>query len=393
MATPTPDTLADGRERKGWFTKKWRAMNDWGDDFERKHFDGDLKGSLTGTSSKATDVAANSWKAMNEFGQDVERRHFDGDFVGTLAQAPQLVGDALASSLDAFDETLLGVAPPVIYTDDFGYGGSGPSGSPAHTESAWAFGGPFAEGLPMPRERSSSSSSAPQSSWGQVKHIQDERRMQLDANNSATPALMEEVQRLRERLAEERERRRGRVAAIDALDEAASGHRKISAEERQAIAGAEEKRSKASLRSYGAERALAQLQEAHHAHLSRKAQNEAEMQQHSLAASKHAAALSKDEQLREEEGERAWARAGPEMEALKNAKLEVAEALGLLDHARLERRKELNKFQQEIEALATDNSRLKLAADGYVAPGGSFRQSVRRLFRVAAGGDDSDNHP
>merc|ERR1719203_1136960 len=102
------------------------------------------------------------------------------------------------------------------------------------------------------------------------------------------------------------------------MDEDASCQRRRLNEERQAIATAETRRSAAGLRSYAAERSLAQLQEAHHAQLSRKAQNEAELQQHALAVAKHAAAIAADEQIREEEGPRAWARAGPEMDALKH---------------------------------------------------------------------------
>lgn len=380
--------MADGRRRGGWLTNTFKAMNDWGDEFEKKHFDGDLKGTL----SKAPKKAA---EAMNEWGDDFERRHFDGDVVGVVTQATQKAADVVTSTLEVLDDSFVGIAP---YSDDFDFVGAGSiSAAGGYAEDNWANeGADFAEGGGSSSSAASASGTARQSqaeagsSWTRVQLLQEERRKQMDANNGATPQLWQVAQRLKEQLEEERCKRRGRIAAMDALDPSTCILRAEVAEERHKAAIAEEQRSVAGARSYTAERGLAQLQECHHAQLSRKAANEAEMQQHALAAAAASAAASEDAQLREYEGPRAWARAGPEMEALKAAKLECAEVLGLLDEARLHRRRELRALQEEIEALEAKNKTLKLAADGYVAPGNSFRQSIKRLFRVAAGKEDID---
>ncbi|CAK0886663.1 unnamed protein product [Prorocentrum cordatum] len=68
------------RETRGSFGglgKAWKAMNAWGDEFERKHFNGDLLHTVGSAPRKTV-------QAMNEWGDDFERRHFDGDLIGAI---------------------------------------------------------------------------------------------------------------------------------------------------------------------------------------------------------------------------------------------------------------------------------------------------------------------
>lgn len=360
-------STGDVHRPRGILRGAWRAMNDWGDGFERRHFDGDLKGKLKAAPLKAVEVGNDTLKAMNDWGDELERTHFEGDFVGTLAEAPHKAVVAINSTLAVIDNGLDGFAPPSFPNADASLA------STDHLNVVASAG----NGLPL------DSKQGLVGSWEEMRQIQDERRLQADAQSSAIPALWEVAQRLKEQIVEERERRKGRAAAVDGLDEALRLQRLELAEERQLVASGEEQRSVSGMRSYSQERCFAQLQERHHSLLSRRASHEAQIHKLTLEASAATVAAAEDDKVREAEGRRAWARAGPEMEALKEAKLELAEVLGLLDEARMHRRRELLALQDRLSKLEEENAALRLASDGYVAPGGSFRASLRRLVSVA----------
>merc|ERR1712232_204446 len=85
----------------------------------------------------------------------------------------------------------------------------------------------------------------------------------------------------------------------------------------------------------------------------------------------------------------AWAREGPETEALKDAKMALAELLAEQDEARMSAKREEKVLQVEIQAAQAESARLKSAiADQLGPPGQSFRSSVWRLLKVAGGGQD-----
>lgn len=385
MAASSSDSAAVGIHRSGFLRGTFKAMSDWGDEFERRHFDGDLKGALVRAPQKAKVVGSSTFKAMNKWGDDFERRHFDGDFVGALTKAPQKAGSVISSTLEVIDSSLEGIVPTPAHARDAAI-----SVAVCLNTSTFTTDQSSTE-VTATRGNTSATAEARHrfvGSWEEVQHLQDERRLKVDARSGSTPGLWEAAQRLKDEIAEERERRRGRAVALDALDEALRLQRLELAEERQLVASAEEQRSVADLRSYASERAFAQLQERHHALLSRRASHEAELQQRALDVAAAAAAAAHDKHLRESEGPRAWARAGPEMEALKEAKLELAEVLGLLDEARMHRRQELWALEKQITDLACENKTFRLASDGYVAPEGSFRSSLRRLVAVAMGRGD-----
>jgi len=345
-------------------------MSDWGDEFERRHFEGDLKSALKRAPQKVTSVGSNTFKAMSDWGDDFERRHFEGDFVGVLTKAPQAAGAAIGTTLESVDSLLEGLVPPPP-------GPEFPAPALFTGQLEAPFSAPLAQAAAPAAERP----------WEALQRRQERQRAQGREvpDGVAAPALWGTAEKLRADLAEERERRRGRAAALDAMAEAVRLHRAALAEGRQLSAAADERRSVADARAYTSERDLAQMQERHHALLSRRAMHGAELARHAASASAAERAVQADEQIRAAEGPRAWARAGPEMEALKEAKVELAQVHCLLDEARLHRRRELAAMQARISELVAANERYRLASDGYVAPEGSFRKSLRQLFAVARG--------
>merc|ERR1711972_432971 len=113
-------------------------------------------------------------------------------------------------------------------------------------------------------------------------------------------------------------------------------------EERELLARAEEERADLDEREDEGARRFDDLQEKHQTALSRKASLEAELRQEKIAADLANRAANKALK------EGAWAREGPETQALLNAKMTLAEALGDVDEARLLSRRELAKIQKEI---------------------------------------------
>lgn len=191
----------------------------------------------------------------------------------------------------------------------------------------------------------------------------------------------------------ERERRRGRAAALRAQDEALRPlHRELGEAERACRLGSSEglEHSVTEHRARAVERAYLELQEKHHTLLSRRAANEAELHRHLLEARAAAAAdrLRGKVPAADEESSRAWARDGPETEALKAAKVELAEALGLVDEDRLHRRRELRALHSEVEVLQAENARLRDRFDEHTVQKVTLFSSVRRLLAVATGQDD-----
>lgn len=345
-------------------------MNEWGDDFERKHFDGDIKSALRKAPTE-------TWKGMNEWGDDFERRNFNGDLVGTLAQPLAAAGQGIRSKLGALEETLEARADIITYDEGImEYHASAAAASTSAASSA------------APSASSSSRPSAP--------HVTATTAAKAAPRPEREPDWRD-AQRLQETLPTERERRKGRVAASRAMDEALRLLRAEAASERRCCLAEEARLAVADATSYIAERDLTQLQEKHHALLSCKAKQEAEVQRHALARAHAERKMAEDEAIREFEGPRAWAKAGKELEALKDAKLELANVLMLVDEARLEKRRELRKLQDEVEKADAEGQKLrevlKHASDGYVAPGGSIKSSLRRLWAVASGKGDPYDEP
>jgi len=104
------------------------------------------------------------------------------------------------------------------------------------------------------------------------------------------------------------------------------------------------------------------------------------------------AAAAAERAAREASREGAWARDGPETEALKTAKVALAEILGGMDEVRLQERHEAAELQREIEAAQAERAVLQRLAE-QPPPAKSFGASFWRLVKVARGGEDPCGHP
>ncbi|CAE7929219.1 TATDN1 [Symbiodinium sp. KB8] len=201
-------------------------------------------------------------------------------------------------------------------------------------------------------------------------------------------AGMESVaEELQEQLQAEQARRQGRCEALRALRVALLKLPSEAVQEKSFADEAAGARAEAAARVSAAKRALEALKENHHqlqekleAQLDQRGQLEA-------AAAAAQSAVERQAQLAAS-ASREWARDGPETDALKASKIELAELLGEVDEARLHRRRELKALQQALEALERENEWLRTGGhDRYEAPG-SFAASLKRLFRVAIGKED-----
>eukprot|EP00747_Dinoflagellata_sp_TGD_P193276 gnl/TRDRNA2_/TRDRNA2_59231_c1_seq1.p1 gnl/TRDRNA2_/TRDRNA2_59231_c1~~gnl/TRDRNA2_/TRDRNA2_59231_c1_seq1.p1 ORF type:complete len:388 (+),score=94.59 gnl/TRDRNA2_/TRDRNA2_59231_c1_seq1:78-1166(+) len=352
----------DGRRRKGaWggIGKVWKAMNEWGDEFERRNFDGDFVGALGGAPKKA-------WSGLNEFGEEFERRHFDGDFLSAIDRTVDRVNTAATQMLGDDRDEDMGA------TDSHGnmHGvGSSSGSSSVHRPPP-----------PVSPPRSSCASGPPNAAV--EASFPSPAASGSGPGAASVPGLWEQARTLQAELAKEQEHRQGRIASLRSLDAAVQGLRSELMEERRECAKAEAERKSAEGQLDSAENVLEDLQERHYALLGRKAAQEAELRRFSLAAAVRDHADR--EELRVRSRRDSWARDGQELEALKEAKVALAEVLGCLDEARLQSRRELAALQQEVEAAQEENIRLRQGYDNYVAPK-SFKDSIRRLVSVAVG--------
>lgn len=196
--------------------------------------------------------------------------------------------------------------------------------------------------------------------------------------------LLDRLNQLQSELAREREARQGRAALLQKLDSQSRCLREELQEERCLLEKAEDHRTVHDARADDAERALEELQERQHGLLSRRATLEAEIRRHSVAA------WTEELSRRQAAKDREWARDGPETEALKCAKVDLAETLGMLDEARMHSRKGLAKLQREVENVGAENLALQHScANAAAAPAPfSLRQSVWQLLTSGARRDE-----
>jgi len=256
----------------------------------------------------------NTFKALSDWGDDFERKHFDGDFLGKMSNAPCKVGESAS-----FISEELGVAAAKLLEEAVGQAGKGPDGDAVTSSSV---------PTTVPAQTPASSSTTPPES------------------------LLEQFQELQAESAKEREQHRGRASALASLDEAIRHLRAEVVEEARLLELDEAERDLADTKETQTESVLEALQKEHYAARSRKAAQEADLRRFEVAAAaeQHAA--------REASRAGAWARDGPETEALKDAKIALAEALGQLDEVRLRGRREIAELQQVIEVAQAENARL-----------------------------------
>merc|ERR1712083_58369 len=102
---------------------------------------------------------------------------------------------------------------------------------------------------------------------------------------------------------------------------------------------------------------------------------EAEMRKHAVVLA------AADRAAKEASREGSWARDGPETEALKDAKLALAQVLSEIDEARLEAKRGALELQKQIDSAQVERRYLSQNSDLYEAPTG-FGASIRRLLKV-----------
>jgi len=280
--------------------------------------------------------------------ENVERRHFDGNFLEAIRNAPVQVGERASRIGEE-----LGTAAVKLVEEAQGRGL--PEGNPGTILSA--------------------EDMTPSMSLDQF----------LDASqpppcaSSSRPGVWEECEQLRRRLDEEREMRRGRALALNALDEALRGMRTELLEEKRLLAEAEEARLARCTSLEAIERTIEELQEEHDRVQSQKVAVQARLRR----LGDDAAARARQERQATREG--AWAREGPETEALMLAKLELAELLGQHDEVKLRGRQEVADLTIQIATAKAETAELHNRKDVKVKPT-SFRGAIGRFIKTTARG-------
>mmetsp|Transcript_10715 Transcript_10715/g.23640 ORF Transcript_10715/g.23640 Transcript_10715/m.23640 type:complete len:433 (-) Transcript_10715:185-1483(-) len=326
-----------------------------------------------------------AWRGLRTWGDQLERRHFDGDFLATVSSASRQVSER-ASRLG---EELGSAAAKLVEEAQAaqGPGGGEPQAQEAHSSGKRPNGGgslipPFQlpqtsqtpwgfSGLSTPQVENDSSTAAPKCS--SAKPDTTTAATTATKGASEVTALWEQRERLQRELTEERDRRRGRSLALSALDDASRALRSDLLEARRSLATAEDRRASA-LRSVDeAERAFEQLTEKHDKLQRRQAQCEVEIRKHGQAV----AAAERAERQASREG--AWARDGPEMEALKIAKLTLAELLAVIDQAQLDAKKQDFELQLEHDRLQAENAIMRARQETQTQQSG-VRGSIGRLL-------------
>jgi len=195
------------------------------------------------------------------------------------------------------------------------------------------------------------------------------------------PGMWEECEQMQQRLNEEREMRRGRALALNVLDEALRGMRAELQEEKRLLAEAEDERLARCSKLDSIERMTEELQEEHDRLQNQKVATQSKLRR----LGDDAAAKARAERQASREG--AWARDGPEMEALKIAKMELAELWSAGDEAKLRAKKEQAELTRELAAARVENEELKRRKDQQQKPKG-LRGALGRLMKVARGSED-----
>eukprot|EP00438_Fugacium_kawagutii_P015422 Skav221554 [mRNA] locus=scaffold1376:112856:113977:- [translate_table: standard] len=367
-------------------------MNQWGDEFERRHFDGNFVQSVVGAPTAA-------FQAMTDWGDDFERRHFEGDFLGSVAGAPVMAGEVISEAVgqlvDTVDSSSSTAYPPMAPMEPFGFNGEMQNSLPAYCA---------AENSERLEEREVSPKSQPSvqvtdSSGGPGPGLPSGPGVLATGRTADEVATfmaslpdggLEEVARdLQLQLEEEYGKRHGRVEALRALKAHLLKLPGEIAEEQRLVDLAAGTRAAQGARVTAAGRALQTLKEHHHHLQDHQAALLEEREQLDAAKAAAAAAVERQTQLTHASCVREWARDGPETEALKEAKVELAQLLAEVDEARLHRRQELKALYQAVEATEAENKWHRAGGhDAYTAPGGSFGASLRRLFAVARGRRD-----
>ncbi|CAJ1353573.1 unnamed protein product, partial [Effrenium voratum] len=281
---------------------------------------------------------------------ELERRHFEGDFLGRVARAPVAAGEVISEAIGQLVDTSPMTPELAAELAAGGMGMDMPSllaslppepEAPAREERSHLEPGEM-PGAATPSESSSgpSGASGQRSAGGRTVD-------ELAALMASLPdGGIEDVARdLQAQLEEEQAKRAGRAEALRALKAALLRLPRETAEEQSLADAAAGACAASTARCGAAGRALQALKE-HHQQL--KEQHEAQLEEREQLGAAEAAARAAVERQAQlaTAPSREWARDGPETDALKASKVELAELLAEVDEARLHRRKELKALQQ-----------------------------------------------
>jgi len=296
---------------------------------------------------------------MSDWGDEFERRHFDGDFLGTLNtavdRAVDQVGERASRAVDRVGAFADQFIEPAMLTD--------------RQPDAWHL-GHTAHGLSPAEASLWRQDAAAGLSDTAVQHGAAKRNGTLD--ESVDLWLL--VKQLQTDLERERQRRKELAASICLIDERLGCLQQQVSSERQLAAEAESACEALGQELDSSDAQITQWEACQSKLILRKAVAEAELQRHARTL---AASSPQDD--------------GPETQALKSAKVELAEICGRLDEARLQSRRELAALQRDIEQASHE---LQRSREGPApAERGSIRSSLRRFLTVAAGSSDAEPQP
>eukprot|EP00931_Biecheleriopsis_adriatica_P088623 TRINITY_DN62901_c0_g1_i1.p1 TRINITY_DN62901_c0_g1~~TRINITY_DN62901_c0_g1_i1.p1 ORF type:complete len:375 (+),score=94.12 TRINITY_DN62901_c0_g1_i1:3-1127(+) len=314
---PAGSSSSGDEERAAWsrlsLRNTFRVLSDWGDDFERRHFDGNFLGAVSSTLDAPRQAVEQQRQLISQVGVQASR-----------------LGGELGSAAAKLVEEAAGIS----------------SASQPSSPTPSYFEAPESE---LPEGRGTATAPAPATP----------PKPELTAPSAAE--LWEEVRALQEELLRERELRRGRQTALTAQDECLRRLRGELLEGRRLLQESLEGRQCAEGRLDSAERGLEALQDAHSDLQQLRHRREAELRRLAAAAAqaaREAAAEAAKVAATPGGSAASWARDGPEMEALKAAKVELAEILAESDEVRLQARRESTQLQRQLEGAQAENLRL-----------------------------------
>lgn len=203
----------------------------------------------------------------------------------------------------------------------------------------------------------------------------------------SSAGLLDRLTQLQAELAEERKARQERAASLHNLVNTAQGLREELLEEKEPLEQAETEMALVDAQYDAVLREFEDAQEQNHVLLSKKATLEAEIRRYTVSS------FSEELRLRQLRRDREWARDGPETDALKDAKVCLAEALGRLDEARLHARQANALLQREVENAEAENLALRQALEhlSTPAPSRSIVNSMWQMLTSGVSGDGRNN--
>lgn len=301
----------------------------------------------------------NTFRALSDWGDEIEKRHFDGDFGASARHAVEQhrnlisqasrIGGELSSAAFQLVEEAAGRNQPLEPLEEI-------------PEAFFC-----AEPRPV------------------------EQRLPADSRGrSDTSDLWEEVSSVQAELQQHHEMRRGRSAALNSQDEKLRSLRNELMTSRLQVQEALEKRHSAAARLETAERGLESLQDAHRELKQTRQEHDVELRKLHVAASQ---ALQAERARAQEVQNGSWARDGPEVDALKAAKVELAELLAEADEVRLRSRRESAQLAHQLEGAQAEHARLggKMTAQEEVRTASPGRP--RTVWRRLANARSEESNP